>query len=63
MCKSTNYLWVYTIMTNLMATRYIVNFVNKLQKTEEKDIPSPVSTILITKCQNWNVCIDLHLLY
>ena len=51
-------------VTNLvaMATMYIINVVNKLQKVKKKDLPSPISTTLITDRQIWYVCVGLHLL-
>ena len=47
----------------IMATMYMIPFVNKLQKGENKrDTPSPIPTILITDRQMWYVCIGLQLL-
>ena len=68
MCRSTIiYVYVYVLhVTDVVAmqtsaTMYIVNFVNKLQNSEEKGLVSPISTILITDRYIWYVCVCLQL--
>ena len=47
------------VATSTIATVHMVTFVNKLKKSEEKGIPSPISTTLITDRQIWYICVGL----
>ena len=55
------YYYILHVVTN-MVTVAMVNFVNKMQKSEVKGPPSPMSTILITERYIWYVYVDLQLL-